>query len=319
METSLVQRAVVGAIWMMSGKVVQAVLRLLVLGVLARALEPSDFGLASAAMVIVAFFQILLRMGVAPAVIQRPDLDESHHRVAFTLAVAIGAATFALVAGLAGPLAIWVFAMPELAPVLAPVALLLPIQGLGIVALALMERRLAFDRIVRIELGAYVFGYAGIGIPLALAGYGVWSLVGAYVAEALLMTIAALALERHSLRPSLDLAIAKNLSFYGAGFSLARVGNYVAGTGDNWVTGRWLGSEALGFYKYAYELTAMLAQLMGGVLDKVLFPAMARIQHDPARLRSAYLRGVALVAAIAGNSTLSNTPPINCASIAVSS
>jgi PST family polysaccharide transporter len=38
------------------------------------------------------------------------------------------------------------------------------------------------------------------------------------------------------------------------------------------------------------------AQAIGMLLDKVLFPALARVQDDPARLRVAYRRGTALVA-----------------------
>ena len=66
--------------------------------------------------------------------------------------------------------------------------------------------------------------------------------------------------------------------------------------GDYLVVGRWLGSSSLGLYTRARKLMGAPASLLGGMLDDVLFPAMARVQDDLPRLGLAYRRGVSLVA-----------------------
>jgi PST family polysaccharide transporter len=91
---------------------------------------------------------------------------------------------------------------------------------------------------------------------------------------------------------------AREILYFGMGFSVARMGNWAAVNGDKWVVGRWLGQEALGFYKYAFELTGMIANLFAQVLDRVLFPTMAKVQSNPVRLATAYRRGVALIALV---------------------
>src|SRR5206468_5659579 len=89
-----------------------------------------------------------------------------------------------------------------------------------------------------------------------------------------------------------------DLAYFGGGFTVARLANYVAVYGDNVVTGRFLGAAALGYYGRAYSLMSAPAYAFGSVLDAVLFPAMARVQDDAARLAAAYRRGVALIAIV---------------------
>jgi PST family polysaccharide transporter len=96
----------------------------------------------------------------------------------------------------------------------------------------------------------------------------------------------------------LDIESAKELLNYGGGYTLARIGNYVATQGDNLVVGRWLGTQALGFYGRSYQLVVMPVTLLGQVLHSVLFPVMARIQDDRERMALAYKRGVAVIAIV---------------------
>jgi PST family polysaccharide transporter len=80
---------------------------------------------------------------------------------------------------------------------------------------------------------------------------------------------------------------------YGVGQSITRMGVILASQADNLVVGRWLGAAALGIYSRAYQLMQVPTGLVVDVLDKVLFPTMARVQDDSRRLASAYLRATA--------------------------
>jgi O-antigen/teichoic acid export membrane protein len=79
------------------------------------------------------------------------------------------------------------------------------------------------------------------------------------------------------------------------GLSVARLGGTFANVADNLVVGRWLGPVALGLYSRAYQLIAVPTTLLGDVFDRVLFPTLARVQHDDRRLSTAYLQGTAIV------------------------
>jgi O-antigen/teichoic acid export membrane protein len=129
-------------------------------------------------------------------------------------------------------------------------------------------------------------------------GWGVWALVTAQLTQALLRAAILLRAAPPRLRPLPTWQSFAELMEFGAGQSAGRIGVFLANQADNLVVGRWLGAVALGLYSRAYQLMAVPTALLGDVLDKVLFPTMARVQDDPRRLSSAYLQGSALLALV---------------------
>lgn len=295
MPENLTRKSLGAAAWTASGTGAKLALKFGVLAVLARLVEPVEFGLMAAALVVIEFFEIIVRVGIGPVVVQRAKLDDLHIRAAFTLSLLLGALLTAIMYGAASFVAGTVFRSPELADVLRLACLVLPLHSVAVVPLALLQRDLRFRTIVQVETTAYALGFAGVGIALAAQGFGVWSLVAAHVAEALLLCVLALLVRRFPLRPTADRSALREVSFFGGGFAVARFANYFAVAGDTWVVGRWLGAVSLGFYKYAFELATLPGNLLGQVLDRVLFPAMAKVQHEPMRLARAYRSGLAIV------------------------
>src|SRR5688500_2061868 len=94
-EGSLTDRTVGGLLWMLWGKGAHAFFHLGILAVLARLLTPADFGVVSAALVVIGFSMIFSQIGLGPALVQRRVLEQRHLDTAFTatliFAVSIGA------------------------------------------------------------------------------------------------------------------------------------------------------------------------------------------------------------------------------------
>ena len=199
---------------------------------------------------------------------------------------------------LAAPLISEFFRMEPLTPVVRVLALVFPITGLATVPESLLQRELRFRLLANRDILAYGIGYGAVGVGLAVLGWGVWALALAQLTQVLVRTVILLRLS-----PALVPARPTWRSFvelmdYGVGQSMSRVGVILANQGDNLVVGRWLGAVPLGNYSRAYQLMAVPAGLLGDVLDKVLFPTMARVQDDPRRLATAFLRGTALLALV---------------------
>ena len=144
---------------------------------LAALLGPGDFGLVAVALIYIAFVRMLLEQGFITAIIQREQLDDEHLDSAFWLNVA----WCLILAGVSFLTAGWwadVNNMPDLEDVIHVLSILIVVEGLGIVQHALMERQLDFKRLaLRSNLSVLLGGAAGV--PLALAGAGVWALVAA--------------------------------------------------------------------------------------------------------------------------------------------
>jgi O-antigen/teichoic acid export membrane protein len=88
----------------------------------------------------------------------------------------------------------------------------------------------------------------------------------------------------------------RRLFAFGSAWSLSQLGNWTATNGDNLVVTSMLGPASLGIYARAYQLLVQPANLIGSVADKVLFPAMSRIQDDHGRLSRAYVTANSLLA-----------------------
>lgn len=284
-----------GFLWTFSGAGFQAVLRIVVLAILARLLVPEDFGVVGAALTIVALADLFTQVGVAPSIVQSTTLTTAHIRTAFTMTSLMGIVVSALLLWLA-PYVAAAFRIPQMESVVRAFCVIFIIRGFATIAEALLQREMRFREIAVNTLRSYFFGYAVFSVGLALAGFGIWALVIGQIVQSLLSGIGFVRRARHSMVPMFDLSILRHLVVFGTGLTLARVGNYFATNADTFVVGRWLGAEALGFYSRAYLLLMQPAQLFGSAADKVMFPAMASIQLQEERLARAYHRAVALIA-----------------------
>lgn len=295
---SLTHRAMGGMIWVAWGSGAVGVLKLVVLVVLTRLLTPADFGVVTAALVVINFSLNFSQVGLGPALVQRPVLEPRHIITAFIASSVLGL----LLAGLmllAAPLVAQFFRIDGLTPVVRALAVLFVISGIATVPESLLQRNLRFRLIANRDVLAYAISWLGVGVGLAFLGWGPWSLVAAQLTQVTIRTAILLRASPPFLGGRPTWASFIELMDYGVGQSITRMGVIFANQADNLVVGRWLGAAALGIYSRAYQLMQVPTALLTDVLDRVLFPTMSRLQDDPRRLGSAYLRATAALVLVA--------------------
>jgi PST family polysaccharide transporter len=283
--------------WATAGIAIRLVLQTVVVIVLARLLSAREFGVVTLALVVANFTETFTEVGLAPALVQRKDLEQAHVNAAFTFSCILGLA-IALVVALLSPLLAVVLHEPLLTSVLVAMSAVFLLKGPSNVTGALMERDLHYRTIAAADLAAYFVGFAVVGIGGALAGWGVWALVAANVVAAVTQTVLLLIFQPYRLRFSLALGPLRDLLSYGRGVTLSRIINYFGLQGDNLVVGRTMGSAALGIYSRAYQLMALPANLFSYAAGRVVFSAYARVKDDRARVTEAYRRGLAMTALV---------------------
>ena len=294
---SLTHRTISGMAWTAWGSGATAGLKLLVLVLLTRLLTPADFGVVGAALIVIGFSLAFSQLGMGPALVQRPVLEPGHVSTAFFASTGFGFLVAGLVWLLAPSIAAF-FRIDELIPIVRVLAMLFPIAGVSSVAENLVQRDMRFRLLANTDVFAYGVGYGLVGVALALLGFGPWSLVWGQITQALLRAAILLRATPPNLRPAPTWRHFQDLMGFGMGLSAARLGVILSTQADNLVVGRWLGPVALGLYSRAYQLMAVPTALLGDVFDKVLFPTMSQVQHDPRRLTSAYLQGTAIIALV---------------------
>jgi lipopolysaccharide exporter len=292
--TNLTARTASGLSWFYLSTMTLMVANLAYTATVSRLLNPAAFGLMAVANLVVLFIQYFARMGLASALVQKPELSEDEIRASSTAGLGIGLACMMLIWILAPAIAA-LFREPDLPPILRALGVSCVFMGWSMTGVGLLRRELRFRTLSMISVGTYVFGFLVVGVGLALLGAGVWSLVAATVTSTASQAIWQYAVVRHPLRPVLRWEPYKAVCGYGARLSGAYLMDYVGSNADTLTVSRAFSTAVLGQYTRAYYLVYQpLTNYMAQALSHVLFSTLSRIQQDLDRLRRAYLSVLSL-------------------------
>ena len=285
---NLKERAAKGFMWSAIQKWGRAAISSLVFIALSRLLSPEDFGLVALATIFTEFVEIFLDQGFSAAVIQRSKLDLEHLDTAFWISIVMGGLLTAMNIGASGFVAQF-FHEPRLALILSILSLSYIINALSTTQLAILQRNMAFKALARRSLAASIIGGV-VGIGMALAGFGVWSLVGQDLAQG---AAAAVILWRSSdWRPGFRVTVKHYKELFSFGVNV--VGNNLLNVSikhaDDFLIGYYLGPTMLGFYTVGYRLLIIIIRLVTEVSNTVAFPAFARLQQEGERMRRAFYK-----------------------------
>jgi lipopolysaccharide exporter len=296
-STPLFTHAVSSLKWSLGASAATLVLQLAYTVTVSRLVAPEAFGLVALGGVLLRFVSYFAQLGLGSAVIQRPELDERDMRVAFTASALMGLGVFA-VAWVLAPVAAPLFSQdPRLVAVSRALSASFIFLGISATAQAVLSRALRFRVLAGINIASFVVGYLGIGIPLALAGAGVWSLVGATLGSSAVATVAALVYARHPMRPLYDRARLWSLLSFGGMVSVIGFFEFIGSSLDTLAVGRFAGTAALGNYGRATALVTPVERFATATAA-VLYPNFARVNSDRERTAKAYLSGLALLSAL---------------------
>ena len=285
-----------GILWTSASQGVRQLLQIAVTAALARQLAPEDFGLLGMAGVALAFLAPLNELGMGAALVQKKDLAPAHATAVFWAQVGLASAV-ALILAVAAPLFAGFFRRPELVPLLRAMCVSLPLSAAASAPLALLTRALRFRRIAAVETASLALGGA-LGVGLALAGWGVWSLVGQAVSSSAATAVLLLPGSGLRLLARPSRAHLRDLLRFSAPLTAYQGLNFLSRNLDDVLVGRFLGAGPLGFYQLAYRVMMYPLQKVSDVVGRVTFPALAAMQDDPARMRQAYLRTVRYIALV---------------------
>lgn len=294
-KNNLAHHAISGFFWSFLGIATQGLSQILILIILARLLSPEDFGLVGVALIVISFSNIFYELGIGSAIVQRANLEKRHVWVGYTLSL-ITSVVLSAIVWFSIPLIVSFFRMERLSLILKVMIFIFPVNSLSVVSASLLQKEFKFRTLALVEVISYIVGFGICGIVLATIKFGVWALVCANLCQSVVKAIMLLILERHFLKIFFDLKACKELLQFGIGFSIAEIANFFAGQGDNIITGKVLGAQALGIYGRAYQFMVIPATLFGSVIDKVLFPVMSKIQDKPQQLTQAYQYGLKIIA-----------------------
>jgi O-antigen/teichoic acid export membrane protein len=289
----LTQKAVQGMVWLLASSGARTGLTVVVVAILARLLNPHDFGLIAVANVVIGFADIFSYFGIGAALVQSRSIEQRHVATGFSSCILLSLAVACLIYILS-PFIARFFQMEELTGLLRVLSIVFPLNAVSAICSSILQREFKYRRLASAEVFAYLFGYGSAGILLASLGFGVWALVGATLGLSVFRAVILFVLQPYSLKLKVDRGAFKELVSFGSGFTVANAFNFAASSGDNLVVGRLLGAGALGIYSRAYSMMDMTNNILSNALNSVFFPAVSRVQNEQERLAKALQRGITL-------------------------
>jgi PST family polysaccharide transporter len=283
---SLRQKAAKGVFWSVIQKWGRAIIQAFFFILLSRLLTPEAFGLVALATIFTDVVEIFLDQGTTAAVVQRTELEKGHLDTAFW--ISIGTSILLTVGGIASSgFVASLFEEPRLAPVLSWLSLSFITNALSTTQNAILQRNLAFKSLAARSLIATIVGGI-VGFGMAIAGYGVWSLVGQELSRGL---AAAIVLWGASdWRPGFNVSKKHYKELFSFGISVVgnNTLNVLVRRSDDLLIGYFLGPTLLGFYTIGYRLLLIIIRLVTTITTTVAFPAFSRLQDNPERMRRAF-------------------------------
>ena len=295
-EISLLQRSLSALTWNYLGVFVRTALQFFLGIFLARLLGPEPFGIVAIAWLIMGIGNLVGDFGLASALVQQQSITIKDVRYVFTMQMLSGLIITLLIL-LTAPWIAQFFKNTGATLVIQVMGCLFLIQAAGQTATSLLRRHLDFKRLQTYSIASYLLSYLMLGLPLALTGYGVWSLVTAQVSQAFIYSIMVNLHIRHSWKPTLK-ADAKGMLSFGMKIMISNFTSWGISNLDSVIIGRVFGPFSLGLYNRGMTLVASPMNAFISTLQGVLFPAYARVNGNIENSKSAYLASVGLVAVI---------------------
>lgn len=288
-------RALRGGLAKIIAQAANFILRIGSVMVLARLLDPKDFGLVGMVSVVTGAFNLFKDAGLSVVTVQRAEITDAEVSALFWVNIAVGAGLAALTIVIA-PLLGAFYREPRLFWVAVALGSGFVLNAAGVQHSAILQREMRFVALSVTEITAWVASIA-IGIGLAMAGVGYWALVWMAVSLPAVSTGGFwLATGWVPGRPSRVSGIGSMIRF-GSTVTLNTLIVYVAYNTDKLIIGRLWGAEALGIYGRAYQLINIPTENLNAAVGGVAVSALARVQAEEVRLKNYFLKSYSLVLA----------------------
>ncbi|MCK1297355.1 lipopolysaccharide biosynthesis protein [Bradyrhizobium sp. 24] len=264
--------------------------------ILARLLNPADFGLAALVGFILLLLSSISEFGFGDALIQRRALEPTDVTLPFFCSLAASALLAVLIALLATDIERWL-GVKGLAPLLTAASLSLPIGTATLFQEALYKRQMDFRVLaLRTMVATAISGV--VGIACAYAGFGALSLVIQVVVQSAVSGLWLWSQPRWLPMRGYDLKSLRELSGYSIHVVSNRLLDFAIVRTIDMIILSLYGVAALGIYTVGARVYIILMQLLTQAVMDVALSALSKIAHERHRIADAYLRSVSLGALI---------------------
>lgn len=283
---SLKKQALSGLVWTFAQQFSVQGISFVVSIVLARILQPSEFGIIGMIAVFVAIGNSLVSSGLTQSLIRSQSLTQKDYSTVFFFNLMGSVVVYAIIF-FAAPFIADFYNQPILVSILRIYCLSFLIDALTSVQIARLTKDMNFKAQMIVVVPSLIISGA-CGVAFAYRGFGVWSLVYMTLIQKLLQTI------QYWLRtkwyPSFvfSIPVFKEHFFFGYKITLAELLDSFFRNIYQVIIGRFFSPTQVGYFTRADTIKQLPVYNISIALKKVTYPLFSSIQHDNVKLKSAY-------------------------------
>lgn len=288
MEQNLKQKTIKGIGWSAIDNVSGYAVTFVVGIILARLLSPEDYGLLGLIGIFTAICNCFINAGFGSALIRKKDATEDDYSTVFICNLGMAILLYGVLFVCAPFIAIF-FERQELIALTRVSSLGLIIGSLAMVQRTRLTKRIDFKTQTKITIiAAIVRGV--VGITTAFIGWGVWALVTQELTASIIS--ASLLWHYNKWVPSLRFSTSSFRELFG--YSSKMLASNIIDT--IWreiyqvVIGKCYSPATLGQYTRGKMFCDLFSSNLTGIVSRVSFPVLSKIQDDPSRLKEGYRR-----------------------------
>lgn len=284
MEHNLKIKVINNLIWKFGERICVQFVSFIISIILARLLSPSDYGTIAILLVFITIADVFVNAGFGSALIQKKEADNLDFSSVFYFSLIFSVLVYTVIYLIAPSIANF-YNMPILQPTLQVLALRIPVAAINSVQQAYVSRNMQFKKFFCSTLSGTAAS-AVVGIFMAYNGYGIWSLVGQYLSNAVINTIVLFSVI--SWRPQLIFSLQRLKSLFSYGWKLLLSGLLDTGyqSLNSLLIGKFYTPADLAFFDTGKKFPMVIVTNINSSISSVLFPALASEQDEPERVKA---------------------------------
>lgn len=292
---SLKAEAVKGVKWTSLSFITDVVTNFLVLAVMARLLNPEDFGLIAMVLIVIGFGDVFVDAGISNALIHFQKITVKELSSLYWFSIFLGVACSLTVFFSAGSVNRFLGAQ-DIESLLQVSSIYFILVAVGLQYRVLMQKELMFKQFTVYEICGLIVGRI-VAVCCGFLGFGALSLIIGHLVTVALRSFFYVYKGRRifSLKLYFNLKCLGKYLVFGLYQLGARILNFIGARVDQLLIGKYLGSSRLGYYTQATELTRYSYIKINPIISSVLFPVFAKIQDNTDAMNRAYLKMLRLL------------------------
>lgn len=287
-KESLKNKTIKGTIWSAADAFLGQGVTFIVGIILARMLSPDEYGLIGICIIFNTVLNGIVDSGFSNALIRKIDVSSVEYNTMFLTNMVISIFLYSLLF-FSTPFISVFFNRPELTSLIRVTSLLLFFNALSLTHTTILTKRIDFKTKTKASVASAVFSGI-IGISMAYAGLGVWSLVGQMLSKQFFYTLALWLLIRWWPSSKFSNEAFRYMWGFGSKLLISGILNNLWNQLYQVVIGKFYSPATLGQYTRSSEYAGLFSGNLTGVIQRVTYPVLAEMQNDQERMVAAYRR-----------------------------